>query len=65
MKAMAINQHNEFWKQHRTVHGNVYGSVPKELIKPVHAEQLERFGWHEVNVNILDFGNKVEDEREL
>lgn len=65
MKAMAINQHNEFWKQHRTVHGNVFGSVPKELIKRDHADQLERYGWLEVNVNVLDFGRDIEDEREL
>ncbi len=65
MKAMAINQHNEFWKQHQTIHGNIYGSVPKELIKPENADQLERFGWHEVNVNVLDFGAEIEDEREL
>ncbi|WP_430885994.1 hypothetical protein [Fusibacter sp. JL216-2] len=65
MKAMAINQHNEFWKQHKTVHGNIFGSVPKELIKPENADQLEKYGWHEVNVNVLDFGKKVEDEREL
>lgn len=65
MQAMAINQHNEFWKQHNTIHGNVYGSVPKELIKPENAKQLEQFGWQEVNVNILDFGQTVENEREL
>jgi len=65
MKAMAINQHNEFWKQHRTVNGNVFGSVPTELIKSENVEMLAKFGWHEVNVNILDFGQKVEDEREL
>jgi len=65
MKAKAINQHNEFWKQHETINGNIYGSVPKELIKGAQAEQLSRFGWHEVNVNILDFGAGIEDEREL
>jgi len=65
MKAMAINQHNEFWKQHKTVNGNVFGSLPKELIKNESVDQLERYGWLEVNVNILDFGQKVEDEREL
>lgn len=65
MKAMAINQHNEFWKQHKTVNGNVFGSVPVELIKSENVEMLAKFGWHEVNVNILDFGRKVEDEREL
>ena len=65
MKAMAINQHNEFWKQHETINGNIYGSVPKELIKGDQAEQLSRFGWHEVNVNILDFGAGIEDQREL
>ncbi len=65
MKAMAINQHNEFWKQHITIHGNIFGSVPKELIKTASVDQLKKYGWLDVNVNILDFGHEIEDEREL
>lgn len=56
MKSRSINQHNEFWKIHQTVRGNIYGSVPKELIAEDSRETLRRFGWRDVSVKIHDFG---------
>jgi hypothetical protein len=56
MKSRSINQHNEFWKIHQTVRGNVYGSVPTELIADESKETLRRFGWKDVSVKIHDFG---------
>lgn len=55
MKARAINTHNEFWKQHQTVAGNVYGSVPSELLRQEHIEILKDYGWHDAEVDIIDF----------
>lgn len=56
MKSRSINQHNEFWKLHQTVRGNVYGSVPTELLTPENLETLRRFGWKDVMVSIHDYG---------
>jgi len=56
MKSRSINQHNEFWKMHQTVRGNVYGSVPSELLASDNVETLKRFGWKDVMVKIHDFG---------
>lgn len=56
MKSRSINQHNEFWKMHQTVRGNVYGSVPMELITGESVDTLKRFGWKGVSVRIYDFG---------
>ena len=55
MKARAINTHNEFWKQHQTVAGNVYGSVPSELLRKENIEILMDYGWIEKSVDIIDF----------
>lgn len=55
MKARAINTHNEFWKQHQTVAGNVYGSVPSELLRKENVEILMDYGWLDASVDIIDF----------
>lgn len=55
MKARAINTHNEFWKQHQTVSGNVYGSVPSELLRKENIEILLDYNWMEKSVDIIDF----------
>lgn len=55
MKARAINTHNEFWKQHQTVAGNIYGSVPSELLRKENVEILMDYGWAEASVDIIDF----------
>ncbi len=55
MKGRAINTHNEFWKQHQTVAGNVYGSVPSELLRKENVEILMDYGWNDVEVDIIDF----------
>lgn len=64
-KAYAINNHNEFWKQHSTINGNVYGSVPCELIKPASIEALVGYGWKEVEVDIVDFNAEIPDLNNL
>jgi hypothetical protein len=55
MKGRAINTHNEFWKQHQTVAGNVYGSVPSELLRTENIEILKDYKWIEKSVDIIDF----------
>lgn len=55
MKARAINTHNEFWKQHQTVAGNIYGSVPSELLRKENIELLKDYKWIEKSVDIIDF----------
>ncbi len=54
--AQAINKHNEFWKQHETIRGNIYGSVPYELLEETSSRKLINSGWEVVDVDIHDFG---------
>lgn len=65
MHSRAINNHNEFWKQHETIRGNVYGSVPVELIAEDSVAALVNYGWEIVEVDILDFGRKRVDIRQV
>lgn len=65
MHSRAINNHNEFWKQHDTIRGNIYGSVPLELIAEDSAAALMKYGWEVVEVDILDFGRKRVDIRQV
>jgi len=64
-KAYAINNHNEFWKQHTTINGNVYGSVPCELIKQTSIDVLMGFGWKSVEVDIVDYNSKIPELNNL
>jgi len=65
MKAMAINHHNEFWKQHATVNGNIYGSVPLELLRDETVRKLLNYGWVEVDVDIIDLSSASNDRKEV
>jgi hypothetical protein len=58
--ANALKEHNEFWSSLETLYGTVYGSVPVELIAPSSAAILQKLGWVETMVKILDFG-KIQD----
>lgn len=58
--ASAMDRHNEFWMDYMVVHGNVYGSVPKELLTKESAEKLKSFGWKETKVKVYDFGKDLE-----
>lgn len=65
MKARAINTHNEFWKQHQTVAGNVYGSVPSELLRKENIEILMDYGWLEKVLISLTLRSAVIQKIEL
>ncbi len=59
--AGAIAQHNNFWTDHNVMRGNIFGSVPKELLSEDAIYSLKRMGWEEVKVDILDFGRRITD----
>lgn len=63
--AGAIAQHNNFWMEHNVMKGNIFGSVPKELLSEDAVYALKRMGWLEVKVDVLDFGRRVTDVRAI
>ncbi|WP_129599656.1 hypothetical protein [Anaerophilus nitritogenes] len=56
--AKVLDLHNKFWKTYEVLRGNVFGSMPLELIAKEEAQKLKYFGWDEVNVQILEIREK-------
>jgi hypothetical protein len=61
--ADAIKAHNEFWQQHITIRGNVYGSVPSELLSEGSSRKLIEYGWKPISVKVFDINKNIENER--
>jgi hypothetical protein len=64
-EAKALDIHNEFWVNHKTIKGNVFGSVPKELLNEKALSSLLASGWKETSVNVLDLKNRGEEVKEI
>jgi len=64
-EAKALDVHNEFWINHKTIKGNVFGSVPKELLSDQALNSLYASGWRETSVNILDLKSGGEELKEI
>ncbi|SHK15296.1 hypothetical protein [Paramaledivibacter caminithermalis] len=64
-QAGALNAHNEFWIQHKTIKGNIFGSIPKELLDENSLKKLLRSGWREAEVDIIDIKDSHRDIKEI
>lgn len=53
-KSNAMRIHNQFWKANTVEHGNIFGSVPLDLINESAASKLLSYGWRLANVVIYD-----------
>lgn len=60
-RAKALELHNKFWISNNVEGGNVFGSIPLELIKKESADVLYACGWEKAEVSIYE----VEDEMDL
>ncbi len=63
LESGAMENHNEFWSSHEIIYGNVYGSIPSELLQTESISKLLRCGWKKANVDIVEFSKSVEEER--
>jgi hypothetical protein len=61
----SMEGHNSFWKEHNVLTGTVFGSVPVDLIPVESATALKKCGWKESLVEVLDFGRRVTDTKQL
>lgn len=57
-EAKSLDIHNKFWQTHEILRGNVFGSVPKELINREAILKLERYGWDEITVEVYEIGKR-------
>ncbi|QXM05473.1 hypothetical protein [Crassaminicella indica] len=63
--AKALDIHNRFWQNHEVLRGNIFGSVPAELIGKDAVNRLTYFGWDEVDVNVLEVQERKCDMKAL
>lgn len=61
--ADALISHNNFWKEHEDIKGNVFGSLPIEMMTSHSVSKLLQMGWREANVNVIDFKMKKIEEK--
>lgn len=52
--------HNTFWTEYLTLHGNIFGAVPLELISEESAVMLQKTGWKKMFARVYDFGKELE-----
>lgn len=60
-EAGALDAHNEFWIQHKTIKGNIFGSIPKELLNEKSLKSLLNSGWKNAEVDIIDIKDDSEN----
>lgn len=59
MESGAIEIHNEFWQTHEIFYGNVFGSLPIELVPNDGIAKLLKCGWKKTNVDIIEFSKHL------
>ncbi|WDV47272.1 hypothetical protein PV797_06080 [Clostridiaceae bacterium M8S5] len=52
--------HNKFWTANNVIYGNIFGSIPKELITKESVDKLLRYGWETVLVHIYEIKGGME-----
>ncbi len=57
-EAGALEVHNEFWTEHKPIKGNVFGSIPKELLNEKSLKKILLSGWEDVDVNVIEILEK-------
>lgn len=55
----AIEVHNDFWQTHEIIYGNVYGSVPLELVGKEGVGKLLKCGWKKATVDVVEFNRDL------
>ncbi|MEW9121066.1 MAG: hypothetical protein AB2421_00050 [Thermotaleaceae bacterium] len=63
--AKVLDTHNKFWQTHEVLRGNVFGSVPEELISKEAVRKLTNYGWDRVSVRILEIKERECSIKEL
>ncbi|WIV10450.1 hypothetical protein [Proteiniborus sp. MB09-C3] len=53
-RAGALELHNKFWMSNNVEGGNIFGSVPLELIRKDSAKTLLSYGWKKADVSIYE-----------
>ncbi len=63
MESGTMEDHNQFWSSHEIIFGNVYGSLPSELLSADKTSKLLRCGWKKANVDVVEFEEGTTEAR--
>lgn len=58
--AEVIEVHDKFWTFNSVEKGNVFGSIPKELISDKQVDKLLNYGWKDILVDIYEVNDILE-----
>lgn len=56
----ALMIHNKFWTANSVVYGNVFGSIPSDLVDKDAQEALINYGWKKVLVHVYEIKDELE-----
>lgn len=54
-----LDVHNRFWEAHEVSSGNIFATIPLELVNNTQAGKLQRLSWKEVQVDIYEIDTEV------
>lgn len=58
-RAGALELHNKFWMSNNVEGGNIFGSIPLELIDKDSAKALLSYGWKQADVTIYEIDETI------
>ncbi|MFA5523279.1 MAG: hypothetical protein WDA24_02875 [Tissierellales bacterium] len=58
-RAGVLELHNKFWMSNNVESGNIFGSIPLELINPDAVSTLTSYGWEKAEVSIYEIGEDI------
>ncbi|WP_066504851.1 hypothetical protein [Abyssisolibacter fermentans] len=56
----ALHIHNKFWTANSVIYGNIFGSIPKDLISKDSINKLLTYGWKSVVVYVFEIKKDLE-----
>ncbi|MTI65912.1 MAG: hypothetical protein FH753_04840 [Firmicutes bacterium] len=59
-RANTLDLHNKFWNSNCVENGNIFGSVPEELLSKDSVDSLLSSGWLSVDVNIYEVNDNID-----
>lgn len=63
-KSDTLKAHDTFWQSHYIVKGNIYGSVPFELVDEKSVSLLRSYGWYVKKVKVYELGKNFDVQSE-
>ncbi|SDJ98928.1 hypothetical protein [Natronincola ferrireducens] len=57
-----LDIHNRFWQAHEVFNGNIFASIPFELINASQSSKLQHFNWDKVQVDVYEITSELQSK---